>query len=518
MALAENKMAGLRTVINENLRVQSSGADPIPYIDVSHALSDIQARQNHAIFARRGCGKTLLLQHSSKSLPEEIQSVYLNCEDFKHHSFPNVLIEILDALFHELENNLSGWFGKKRRSRQLILEIRQDLERLKSQEDEQKTEVVESRTDTKGGQGTVGASAGLEGFRLSSDLTGINKRSTSVEFHYSQRDDKIRDLQKLLPKLKRQIREFLEVSRTVKTIFIQIDDFYHLSRVDQPNVMDYLHRLCKDLPLYFKLATLRHSSTLYADRAGQPVGAQERHDYQPINIDYAFTDFKKTAKQNLQIFEQFADKAGILKSELSWLFKGEGFERLVMAGGGVPRDCLSLFIEALQNVSSGDGRIGKDDIRSMSRSNFERRIEELKQDAAGEEEATLIQGIYVLRKFCIDKKTNIMMVSEEMMQQADQIRALLYRLLDYRIIHSAGTALTHKSASGTYQAFAIDIGCYAHMRKLEGKFNEIDITNVSGREQMRSAPILTEEQLRVLWAAAPKNAEDALRAEDEEAS
>ena len=54
--------------------------------------------------------------------PEEIQSVYLNCEDFKHHSFPNVLIEILDALFHELENNLSGWFGKKRRSRQLIFE------------------------------------------------------------------------------------------------------------------------------------------------------------------------------------------------------------------------------------------------------------------------------------------------------------------------------------------------------------------------------------------------------------
>ena len=106
----------------ENLRVQGSGADPIPYIDVSHALSDIQARQNHASFARRGCGKTLLLQHSSKNLPEEIQSVYLNCEDFKHHSFPNVLIEILDALFHELENNLSGWFGKKRRSRQLKFE------------------------------------------------------------------------------------------------------------------------------------------------------------------------------------------------------------------------------------------------------------------------------------------------------------------------------------------------------------------------------------------------------------
>ena len=73
-----------------------------------------------------------------------------------------------------------------------------------------------------------------------------------------------------------------------------------------------------------------------------------------------------------------------------------------------------------------------------------------------------------------------MMVSEQMMQQADEIRALLYRLLDYRIIHTAGSALTHKSAAGTYQAFTIDIGCYAHMRKLQGKFNEIDVS-VSGR-------------------------------------
>ena len=161
-------------------------------------------------------------------------------------------------------------------------------------------------------------------------------------------------------------------------------------------------------------------------------------------------------------------------------------------------------------------RIGKDDIRIMSRSNFERRIEELKQDSAGDEQAALIRGIYVLRKFCIEKRTNIILVSEEMMQQEDDIRALLYRLLDYRIIHSAGSALTHKSVPGTYQAFAIDIGCYAHMRKLQGRFNEIDVTRTDSREKMRSTPILTKELLSNLWSTAPENAEDALRAEDEE--
>ena len=516
MSLEVQQLAALRRVINENLRVQRGGADPVPYIDVSSALSDICARQNHAVFARRGCGKTLLLHHSAKELPDDIQRVYLNCEDFKHHSFPNVLIEVLDALFAELEGNLPGWFGRKKKSRDLIAKIRRDLKELRKQEDESKTDVVESHIATEQEGTKAGGSLAVKGFGLAGESTSHAGKSTAFELHYAKRTAKLHELHTWLPQLKQQIREFYGLSKTVKAVFLQLDDFYHLTRADQPDVMDYLHRLCKDLPLYFKVATLRHSSTLYADRDGQPIGAQERHDYQPINIDFAFTDFRRTANQNRLIFGEFAKLAGLESEDIDSLFKGEGFDRLIMAGGGVPRDCLSLFLEALQGVSQGDGRIGKDDVRIMSRSNFERRIEELKQDSAGDEQATLIRGIYVLRKFCIDKRTNIMMVSEEMMQQEDEIRALLYRLLDYRIIHSAGTALTHKSAPGTYQAFAIDIGCYAHMRKLHGKFNEIDVADTTGRERMRSSPILTKEQLEQLWLTAPDDAEDALRSEDEE--
>jgi predicted AAA+ superfamily ATPase len=98
----------LRLAINEGSRVQRGGADPISYIDVSNSLIDVAARQNHAIFGRRGCGKTLLLHDSGKKLPADIRTVHLNCEDFKKHSFPNVLIEILDALFARLESELAA--------------------------------------------------------------------------------------------------------------------------------------------------------------------------------------------------------------------------------------------------------------------------------------------------------------------------------------------------------------------------------------------------------------------------
>jgi hypothetical protein len=197
--------------------------------------------------------------------------------------------------------------------------------------------------------------------------------------------------------------------------------------------------------------------------------------------------------------------------EVDALFKGEGFDRLVMAGGGVPRDVLSLFLEVLSEVRvAGGDKIGKDDVRILSRANFERRIEELKSDSEGQEQDVLLRGIYVLREFCLNRQTNVFLISERLLQQRDELRTLVLRLLDYRIIHNAAQALTHKSQQGTYQAFAIDIGCYAHLRKHEGRFNELELSSPDVKEQMRSAPVLDEAQFDQLWSGAPRRIEDAL--------
>jgi hypothetical protein len=132
LALDEHKLQSLRQRVTESLRIQWHSVDAVPYIDAANVVGDVCARQNHAIFARRGCGKTLLLHDSSRKLDRSIRTVYLNCEDFKRHSFPNVLIEILDALFRELETHLTGWVGRKRRSRELVKKIRADLSKLRT--------------------------------------------------------------------------------------------------------------------------------------------------------------------------------------------------------------------------------------------------------------------------------------------------------------------------------------------------------------------------------------------------
>jgi Cdc6-like AAA superfamily ATPase len=239
----------LRLAINENLRVQRGGADPVPYIDVSNVLNDIGSRQNHAVFARRGCGKTLLLHHSSRQLDSSIKAVYLNCEDFKRHTFPNVLIEILDALFGELERHLTGWFGKKKRSRNLIGDIRKELDQLRTKTDTQEQDVRESLCRDNSASANVGASVSSTPASLRAGAGTTERIKAEIELTYRTLDDKIRELNMKLPRLKAQIREFFELSTAVKGVYLQIDDFYHLNRADQPLVMDYIHRLCKDLPL-----------------------------------------------------------------------------------------------------------------------------------------------------------------------------------------------------------------------------------------------------------------------------
>ncbi|MBI2605732.1 MAG: hypothetical protein HYW49_06595 [Deltaproteobacteria bacterium] len=506
-----DKRQELRRVIQEGLRVQRGGPESVEYVDVSSSLADIGARQNHVVFGRRGCGKTLLLQAVEKAATKQARIIYINCEDYKQHSFPNVLIEILDQVFDELERNLTGWFGKKHRSRQLITEIRKNLVTLKEKPDAQTTSVKEVSTSEI--KSKVSGGVAVEGIKLGASEVAAQKNA--IEHEYQRLDSKIQKLNLLLPKLKEQIREFFELSSDVKTLFVEVDDFYHLPRTMQPHVADYIHRLCKDVSIYFKIATLRHASVLYADRGSQPTGAQERHDYQPINIDFTLAEFQKTSDQLWQILSLYANKAAMTKEETDGLFVGGGFSRLVLAAGGVPRDFLSLLLDVLSRKQPTEG-IGKDDVRLLSLAVFQRRIEELKADSEPQEQDALLRGIYAIRGFCSTKKANVFLVSDTVLQSQNGVRDLLNRLLDYRIIHSVGSALTHKTQPGTYHAYMIDIGAYANLRKLVGRFDEIDVTARDARERCRNAPVLDEATLMKGYRNAPAATESALLATESE--
>jgi hypothetical protein len=69
---------------------------------------------------------------------------------------------------------------------------------------------------------------------------------------------------------------------------------------------------------------------------------------------------------------------------------------------------------------------------------------------------------------------------------------------------------------GNFQAFTIDIGAYAHFRKMQGRFSEIDVSDREAKDKMRSAPVLDEATILSLFQKVPEDAEQKLRAQPDE--
>jgi Cdc6-like AAA superfamily ATPase len=189
--VSQQELRRLREVITENLRVQRDG-QPIEYIDSGNAIVDACTQQNHVIFSRRGCGKTLLLHDSARNLRSGAKAVYLNCEDFKRHSFPNVLIEILSALFREIDGNISGWFGKSRRAKNIIGDILRKLEVTQKLSDTLDEEIRKKTSSEVGSN--IDGSGGVDIDSFSLKFGGKNESIEREEVERSFKDDLLKGI------------------------------------------------------------------------------------------------------------------------------------------------------------------------------------------------------------------------------------------------------------------------------------------------------------------------------------
>jgi len=200
MTKQDDKLNKLRTVITENLRTQI-GNERISYISAGHTVGDTAAKQSHCIFARRGCGKTLLLHYSRRQLPDDTKAIYINCEDFKHHSFPNVLIEILEFIFKELDRNLLGWFGKSKKLKLLLNELRGSLATLRSSPDAQSFEIkaTENNQNETKDVGTLKVGIKEKGAEVSASLgrDKLFKASIDIEKKYTHNESKLQQSSQL---------------------------------------------------------------------------------------------------------------------------------------------------------------------------------------------------------------------------------------------------------------------------------------------------------------------------------
>src|SRR5687768_11018084 len=114
------------------------------FVDPRQHSARLLSKQNHVVFGRRGAGKTTLVKSSIN--PRQQVGVYLNLEDFKDITFPNIVIQILLELLAELKKEISTiypWYTLSFQSRRIKRELNRRVKMLQEYLHEPDSEIQE---------------------------------------------------------------------------------------------------------------------------------------------------------------------------------------------------------------------------------------------------------------------------------------------------------------------------------------------------------------------------------------
>lgn len=488
--MQQDEIRKLTNYIEENIR--SSKSSGLRFVDTRNFLSRLSLKQNHVVYGRRGSGKTSLVKAPIGS--GNHVDVYIDVEDFKDITFPNVVIRILLQMFSVIDTKISVSYPffkfslKAWRVRKKIRSIKKELE-IYLHEPDQETQDVSTKESF-----AQGLSAQLKERAVSAGAE--SKKSKSKEVKRTITTNKINFLRLELPNYKSLINATSLLFNN-QPIFLILDDFYFVNKDTQPDLIDYFHRLSKDTTLYLKVATIKYRSKLYRRDANTYTGVESPHDIQDIDMDYTLNDFDE-----LQTFMQQLLNKAIEESEASLnfgnIFSGDGFTQLCLASGGVPRDFLSLFVLLSNKFLINDHLIGKVEVTEIAIANLNSKLDSMNRDSGNEKEL-LRDYLYKIKRYVHnEKRTNGFLIAKDELKTNSQLGQAIRELVDLRMLHLVEDNTSKAPSDGRqYEAYLLDIGLYDNSRPRN--FHPIEPghrDDKSRKDDLRSLPVLSAETIR----------------------
>jgi hypothetical protein len=468
------------------------------------------SKRHHIIFGRRGSGKSSLLYKSADELSKKGNPVALvDLEPFKGHQYPDIIISVLIATFKKysiwVENQMQNdkakrlWytlFIKKKYSDirkekvELLTKINKGIaglvEHLYLSDNAKLTQKINESNKEKNGN-RIKSKASLFDNTIEGEIALATESSNSVEvkeeFKRSKQDylvRKILDYQEIFTLL---------YKITQKDSYIFLDDLYHLVRTDQPDLIDYFHRISKGNNLWIKIATIRNRTSWY-ENTPQPIGMKIGDDTEEINLDLTLEKFSLSKSFLKSILEVYIKEHKSPKIEE--LLTDGGLDRLVLASGGVTRDFLGLFRRSIEEAKERVNRsgpdlqrgqkIGAEDVNIAAGSYGELKREEFQRDTL-EDKDKLETSFENVKRFCLDKiKSNIFLIAQD--AGGSEIE-LIKELIDLRLVHQVKSRVTISSRPGKiYKAYLLDVSQYTGERARKD-IEMIEFWKDSEREKMR---------------------------------
>lgn len=493
--------------LEEAARADESGIER--FIEpAAGTLLRAQSNRHHLIFGRRGSGKTSLLQKARAELiAERRPNAFIDMEKFKKHTYPDVLISVLIEAFGSMSewldlgavapaNKKSFWHRIRPRRKPLK---RSEASLLRQQLDEHIAELrallfaqdgasIESlrrgeMQTSESAQGEAGAEIPqVVSAKVASALT--TTETTGEEVKESIKRSKTDFLHRRILDYQATLRGIVALSG--QNGFVMLDDLYYIRRADQPDVLNYFHRMFKGSGLWLKVGTIRHRSEWYR-HGDPPVGIKLGDDVEEIDLDLTLEKYK-TAKAFLQkIASQIGASAGLT---LTHLVNEGARDRLVVASGGVARDYIAILRKSISIAREDDENFvtvasvnkASGEHESTKRDEFRRDV----VDGAGE----LDQEFEQIKKFCFKNDLNCFTVEKDL--GTEQYRRIK-ELVDLRLVHAVQSRVTVRHRPGRiYEGYMLDLSQYSGARLRRG-LQILEFWKTPDDEKLRLATLIFAE-------------------------
>lgn len=443
----------LKNLIGDSFRIRPNH-DPI-YVDVSDHLTRLKAKQHQIIFGRRGTGKSCLLVHFMKKEAPKLNSltIYVDTDEIKRLEYPDVLIRLLLSVMERTPTAKQKW-------RKLFFcksKIQKDIKNLRTLLSQAEHKKVKEENNKSTGVEAVG------------DYVGANAKVSSSRSYgrlSEFEENKLDTLERHLSDYKTTLIEELHNSK-FDTGYVILDDFYLIRKDRQPDVIDYMHRLFRGTDYYLKVGTVRHRTNLIRNDE-QTIGVEIGQDIEELNLDRTLENLPTASDYLKSILDSMGKKVNIPDASIK-TFNSQAFEKLVVASGGVPRDFLTIYVDAIEVAISG-GRTNyltpTDIWKSASSLSYRTKLKNLRDDVF--KDADTIENVFRdLMRFCIqEKKKTCFLISQDDAQNYPALHEIILQLMDFKLVHVIEPDTSAASGrQGRYEAYTLDFSLFMEPRK-----------------------------------------------------
>lgn len=476
------KIQKLRALIEEKLRTDTKTENF--YIDFHDNKNSVLSKQNTVIFGRRGSGKSTLLKEVMK---DGRKYVYINLENYKKVTFPNIIVKTLEELFvyidDELQKTNTFHFIKKHTLKKEIAEILQELKQMYEEDDSYESQISSNHSEEIALSGQAKASNTI----MSSELGTTAKSSDSISIQRDKRYEKLNSLQKKLVDYKKIISQILDFINIDKVLYVLLDDLYFIKYEYQPYLADIFHVFSKETNIVIKMASVRNRSNIYVKDEDSYIGFDLGHDAVAIDLDYSLENMDEVLIFFKQIFKELCNEVK-LEVDINQIFTENGFSQLCIASGGVTRDFLHILSKCLGEIILASGKkIEKEMVTSNAGVLITGKMSALEND----NNSNLEQCLYFLKDEVIkEKRTNCFLISIDESNKNSEGRKIIQDLFDLRLIHLINKKTSCAPSDGkSYEAYILDVGLYDFTRLTN--FNQIEPNKKnekSRKDDMRASP------------------------------